>query len=90
MQTSINLESNTIYPLREALKEEIDRLDEKYLELLYKMISALRPTEESKSKSLDIEVISPDDPDYKIVLDGIKEYKEHPENFLSMDDIDWR
>ena len=43
----------------------------------------------SKANGLDIERISEDNPDYQIVLAGIEEYKNHPENFGTMDDIDW-
>jgi len=45
--------------------------------------------QESKRDGGVIEVISPDDPDYQIVKNGIKEYREHPERFGSMNDIDW-
>lgn len=45
---------------------------------------------DSKASSLDIEVITDDDPDYQIVLSGREEYKKHPENFVNMDDIKWR
>ena len=44
MQTSINLEPNIINLTRETLKQEIDKIDEIYLELLYKIISAFRPS----------------------------------------------
>lgn len=29
------------------------------------------------------------DEEKKIILDGAREYKEHPENFTAMEEIDW-
>ncbi|NOZ91047.1 MAG: hypothetical protein GXO60_07160 [Epsilonproteobacteria bacterium] len=85
MQSNITLDPNMIDSLRVALKKEIDKIDENYLEPLYKMISALRPVE----PSLDIEVITPNDPDYKIILEGREHRKKHPEDYGTMSDINW-
>ena len=35
----------------------------------------------------DIEVITEDDPDYKYILAGRKERKEHPEDYVSIDEV---
>jgi len=43
MQPDINLDSNIFYPTKDILKKEIDSIDEEYLEILYKIISAFRP-----------------------------------------------
>ena len=38
---------------------------------------------------LDIEVVTEDDPDYQIILRGREERITHPENYGTLDDIDW-
>lgn len=51
MQTGINLDSTfLISPTRETLKREIDKIDEMYLEVLYKVISAFRPSIKPQEK----------------------------------------
>lgn len=80
MQT-VSLEQTLIESLKMEfdtpnIKEAIMRLYQFYLD--------------SKSNSKTIEVITKDDPDYQIVLDGIEEYKKYPENFGTMDDIEWK
>jgi len=45
MQTGINFESDIVNLTRETLKKEIDKIDEIYLDILYKVISAFKPTE---------------------------------------------
>ena len=58
MQTSLNFEQNMFYPTRESLKKEIDKIDDMYLEVLYRVISAFKPIEDKKpsasfQKSID-------------------------------------
>lgn len=42
-----------------------------------------------RSDTLDIEVVTPDDEDYKYILRGREERKLHPENYGHLSDIDW-
>ena len=42
-----------------------------------------------RSDTLDIEVVTPDDEDYKYILRGREERKLHPENYGRLDDINW-
>ena len=39
--------------------------------------------------SLDIEALSKDDKDYKYILEGREERKNNPQNYGTMNDIDW-
>jgi hypothetical protein len=39
--------------------------------------------------NLDIEVITEDDPDYETILKCREERQKYPENYGTLDDIDW-
>ena len=41
------------------------------------------------TNNLDIEAISAYDKDYRYILDGRKERDTHPENYGTMNDINW-
>jgi hypothetical protein len=41
------------------------------------------------TNSLDIEALSKDDKDYKYILEGREERKNNPQNYGTMNDIDW-
>ena len=43
----------------------------------------------SPNNDLDIEVIEENHPDYKYIVKGREERKNHPENYGTLDDIDW-
>ncbi len=43
----------------------------------------------SPNSDLSIEVIEEDDPDYKYIVKGREERKNYPENYGTLDDIDW-
>jgi len=43
----------------------------------------------SPDGELDIEVVEENDPDYKYIVKGREERKKHPENYGSLNDIDW-
>ena len=49
-------------------------------------VKIIRKTE---TNSLDIEALSKDDEDYKYILEGREERKHNPQNYGTMDDIDW-
>jgi len=38
---------------------------------------------------LDIEIVTPNDKDYKYILAGREERKKNPENYVDMDSINW-
>jgi hypothetical protein len=40
--------------------------------------------------SLDITTINKDDSDYEVLLQGRKERQETPENYGTLNDIDWK
>ena len=80
MQT-VSLEQNFI----ESLKLEFDTPNVK--EAIMKLYEAYM---QSKSNGLDIEVITSIDSDYQIILDGREHRKNHPEDYGTMSDIDWR
>ena len=80
MQT-VSLEQNFI----ESLKLEFDTPNVK--EAIMKLYEAYM---QSKSNGLDIEVITSNDSDYQIILDGREHRKNHPEDYGTMSDIDWR
>jgi len=40
-------------------------------------------------EALDIEVVTANDPDYQKILNAREERQKHPENYGSLDDIDW-
>ncbi len=42
-----------------------------------------------RSDTLDIEVVTPDDEDYKYILRGREERKSNPENYGHLSDINW-
>ena len=41
------------------------------------------------SDPLDIDVVEENDPDYKYIVKGREERKQHPENYGTLDDVDW-
>ena len=43
----------------------------------------------SPDSDLDIEVVEENDPDYKYIAKGREERKSHPENYGTLDDVDW-
>jgi len=42
-----------------------------------------------QTNTLDIEPISKDDEDYKYVIEGREERKNNPQNYGTLDDVDW-
>lgn len=40
-------------------------------------------------EALDISVVTPNDPDYQRLLNARLERENHPENYGTLDDIDW-
>jgi len=51
----------------------------------------LKKALEKQVLTLDIkkEIILPNDPDYQILENAKKHYKQHPENYVNMNDINW-
>jgi len=43
----------------------------------------------SDSHGLDIEMIEESDPDYTYIVKGREERKNHPENYGTLDDVNW-
>ena len=79
MQT-ITLEQKLI----ESLKLEFDTSNVK--EAIMKLYEAYM---QSKSNGLDIEVIDEKHSDYHLILEGREHRKNHPEDYGTMNDIDW-
>jgi len=64
-------------------------IKESALDKVLSLLNNLKSDVKIIENSLDIEVISPYDSDYKYIEDGKQERKSNPENYASMDSIDW-
>ncbi len=76
MQLTINVKDSVadkVLYLLESLKSDVQ-------------IIAKKPTPPS---SLDIEIVSPSDPDYETLLKARKERAKNPEAYVSMDEVSW-
>lgn len=62
---------------------------DKIMYLLNNLKSDVKIISKSDSSSLDIEVVDKNDEDYKHIIDGRKERKNNPQNYSTLDDIDW-
>jgi len=51
----------------------------------------LKKTLEKKELDLDMEIepILPGDPDYELLQKARKHFKEHPEDYVTLDEINW-
>ena len=51
----------------------------------------LKKTLDKRKLDLDIEIepILPEDPDYKIAKNAYENYKKHPEDYVSFEEINW-
>jgi len=78
--------------LDKSLKEEAKHFFKQYgLSLSDGLNFLLRKTLEKKEFDLDmqIESILPGDPDYEIAKSAYENYKKHPENYVTFDEINW-
>jgi len=62
---------------------------DKIMYLLDNLKSDVKIIKKIDTNSLDIQPLSKDDEDYKYILEGREERKSNPQNYGTMDDIDW-
>ena len=62
---------------------------DKIMYLLNNLKSDVKIIKKTDTNSLDIQPLSKDDEDYKYILEGREERKSNPQNYGTMDDIDW-
>jgi hypothetical protein len=62
---------------------------DKVLYLLENLKSDVKIVSTFNDNTLDIETISKNDKDYKHLIFGRKERKENPENYGTIDDVNW-
>ena len=62
---------------------------DKILYFLNHLKSDVKIINKIDTNSLDIEKISEHDSDYNLILDGRLERSKNPENYGTVDDIDW-
>ena len=62
---------------------------DKILYFLENLKSDVTIISKQTNTSLDIEPISKDDEDYKYVIEGREERKKNPQNYGTLDDVDW-
>lgn len=66
----------------ERLKKELNT--DNIVEAIHKALDFYE-----QNVSNDIEIISKDDPDYQIILKAREERIKHPENYGTINDVDW-
>ena len=82
----------TIYiqeDIKESAKEIFKSLGLSFSDGINLMLNKLIKDKKELNDIISIEPILPNDPDYKYILKGREELKKHPENFGTMDDINW-
>ena len=62
---------------------------DKILYFLENLKSDVTIISKQTNTSLDIELISKDDEDYKYIIEGREERKNNPQNYGTLDDVDW-
>jgi hypothetical protein len=62
---------------------------DKVLYLLEHLKSDVTILHKEKQTPLTIETLSLDDPDYQYILQGREERKKSPENYNTLDDVNW-
>jgi len=62
---------------------------DKVMYILENLKSDVKIINKYDTQSLDIELISKDDDDYQLLENGRKERTSKPENYGSINDIDW-
>ena len=81
-KTSIYLDRNLKEEAKEFFKSYGMNLSEGINYLLKKVL-------DKKELDIEIEPILPGDPDYEILQRARKHFKEHPEDYVTLDEIDW-
>lgn len=66
-----------------------DSVVDKIMYLLDSLKSDVKIISKTDTNSLDIQPITKDDEDYKYILEGREERKHNPQNYGTMNDIDW-
>lgn len=66
-----------------------DSAIDKILYFLENLKSDVKILSKKDSNSLDIQSISKDDEDFKLISKGREERKTHPQNYGNLDDINW-
>ncbi|MEA2027624.1 MAG: hypothetical protein U9N49_01425 [Campylobacterota bacterium] len=69
------------------VKEKKQNIEEVTVEALKRFIYSVSSKKVDETST--IEVVTPNDPDYEIILKGREERAKHPENYLSEDAINW-
>lgn len=62
---------------------------DKIMYLLSHLQSDVRIVSKSDGSALDVEVLSKEDPDYQYILTCKEERKNNPDNYGTLNDIDW-
>ena len=78
--------------LDKSLKDEAKQFFKQYgLSLSDGLNFLLKKTLEKKELNLDMEIepILPGDPDYEIILKAREHFKKHPEDYVTLDEINW-
>ena len=82
----------TIYiqeDVKENAKEIFKSLGLSFSDGINLMLNKLINDKKLLDDIISIEPILPNDPDYQYILKGREELKKHPENFGTMEDINW-
>ena len=66
-----------------------DSVLDKVMYLLNSLKKDVKIINKQEESSLDIEIIKENDEEYKYILEGRKERKENPQNYVVLDSIDW-
>lgn len=66
-----------------------DSAIDKIMYLLNNLKSDVKIISKTDINSLDIEILSKDDTDYHYILEGRHERKNSPQNYGSLEDINW-
>jgi hypothetical protein len=66
-----------------------DSAIDKILYFLENLKSDVKILDKKESSLLDIQSISKDDKDFKFISEGRQERKTHPQNYGSLNDVNW-
>ena len=66
-----------------------DSVLDKVMYLLNSLKKDVKIINKQEESSLDIEIIKENDEEYKYILEGRKERKENPQNYVALDSVDW-
>ena len=86
------IKARTSVYLDKDLKEEAKKLFSSYgMSLSEALNYLLKKTLEKKELGLDIKIepILPGDPDYEVLQKAREHFKKHPEDYVTLEEINW-